>query len=146
MKNESDDLSVIQTNDDAASCKLSLHSLGYINDTHLELFTSLYQGFTKPPIINRGYFGRVYTIHKIIEEFSKINDKNCQILNLGAGFDTSFWKFKTIPFIEMDFEFVVQKKSSIIKKHKELNSLLKNYEIKESKKQFILKFRWRNCW
>ena len=135
MNKDSDDLSVIQTNDDATSCKLSLHTLGYIKDTNLDYFSVLHGGFTKLPIINRGYFARVYTIHKLIEEFSKINNGNCQILSLGAGFDTSFWKFETIPFVEVDFEYVIQKKSKIIEKQKNLNSKLKNYEIRESKKK-----------
>lgn len=123
------DKAVIETNDDATSCKISIHQLEYVKDPFVEFFSSSTE--RKPPLINRGYFGRVYTIHKLIDEFRKTTNDNCQVISLGSGFDTLFWNLKgEIPFIEMDFESVVQKKIDVIQKNKELNGLLKNLKVK----------------
>lgn len=125
----SSDQAVIETNDDATSCKVSIHLLNYIKDPFVEFFSSSNE--IKPPLINRGYFGRVYIVHKLIEEFRKTTNDNCQVVSFGSGFDTLFWNLKgEIPFIEMDFESVVQKKIKTIMKNKELSELVKNYEMK----------------
>lgn len=48
-----------------------------------------------------------------------------QIINLGAGFDTMYWRLKDagntpVNFVELDFPSVTAKKCYHIKKHKQL--------------------------
>lgn len=55
----------------------------------------------------------------------------CQIINLGCGFDTLYWKLKDSTqavgnFIELDFPSVVAKKSHIIKRNKQLLEKISN--------------------
>ena len=80
-----------QTNDDAAMCKASCVNLGYFQDPHIRYFVK--DNIRRPPLINRGYWTRVTTINKIIQLITD-NGIKFQIVNLGAGFDTLFWKLK----------------------------------------------------
>lgn len=41
-----------------------------------------------------GYFARVHGVSRLIKAFLWKTDCHCQILNLGAGLDTAFWKLK----------------------------------------------------
>lgn len=52
-------------------------------------------------------------------------DTKCQIINLGCGFDTLYWRLKDTTqavgnFIELDFPAVTSKKCHIIKRNKQL--------------------------
>ena len=53
--------------------------------------------------------------------FLQMTDSNCQVVNLGAGFDTTYWLFKSNgikakSFVEMDFPTVTSKKCFFIRK------------------------------
>lgn len=53
----------------------------------------------RPPLINRGYFSRTYSIHKLFKEFTNLfgtaeKKQKIQIINFGAGFDTSYFRYK----------------------------------------------------
>jgi hypothetical protein len=55
----------------------------------------------------------------------QITKCQCQIVNLGAGFDTLFWNLKDedltpVRFVEMDFQSVVNRKAYYIKNRKPL--------------------------
>ncbi|XP_047638711.1 leucine carboxyl methyltransferase 1-like [Phacochoerus africanus] len=41
-----------------------------------------------------GYFARVHGVSQLIKTFLWKTGCNCQILNLGAGVDTTFWSLK----------------------------------------------------
>uniref|UniRef100_A0A2K6FC75 Leucine carboxyl methyltransferase 1 n=1 Tax=Propithecus coquereli TaxID=379532 RepID=A0A2K6FC75_PROCO len=41
-----------------------------------------------------GYFARVHGVNQLIKAFLRKTECHCQILNLGAGMDTTFWKLK----------------------------------------------------
>lgn len=43
-----------------------------------------------------GYYARVHGVSYLIKAFLKKTDCNCQIVNLGAGMDTLFWRLKVI--------------------------------------------------
>uniref|UniRef100_A0A2K6FC85 Leucine carboxyl methyltransferase 1 n=1 Tax=Propithecus coquereli TaxID=379532 RepID=A0A2K6FC85_PROCO len=43
-----------------------------------------------------GYFARVHGVNQLIKAFLRKTECHCQILNLGAGMDTTFWKLKVI--------------------------------------------------
>lgn len=58
-------------------------------------------------------------------------DTKCQIINLGCGFDTLYWRLKDTTqavgnFIEMDFPAVTSKKCHIIKRNKQLLEKISN--------------------
>ncbi|XP_064615215.1 leucine carboxyl methyltransferase 1-like [Liolophura sinensis] len=112
------------TNDDATQCKRFAVQKGYWSDPYIQHFVSRGQN-THAPEINRGYYARVASIRILMEKFLKLTKCQCQVVNLGAGFDTTFWRLKEqgmIPqsFIEMDFPTVVMRKGHAIKQKKPL--------------------------
>jgi len=119
----SNDDAVRATNDDAANCKRGAVQLGYWRDPYIEYFVK--KGDRKPPEINRGYYARTQGIKQVIEHILEVTEGKCQVINLGAGFDTLYWmlaeegiQFKN--FIEVDFPTVTAKKCYYIKKSKPL--------------------------
>ena len=113
---------VIATNDDATTCKRSAVQLGYWKDEFLPHFVNT--AVRKTPEINRGYFVRVFSIYRIIERFLRLT-KRCQIVNLGAGYDTLFWRLKSDGyhpecFVEIDVSPVTSKKIAKIRHSKAL--------------------------
>lgn len=41
-----------------------------------------------------GYYARVHGVSYLLKAFLKKTECNCQIVNLGAGMDTLFWRLK----------------------------------------------------
>ena len=67
-----------------------------------------------------GYFARVRAYHTLVEEFLALTNQQCQIVNLGAGFDTLYWLLyekSTLPklFVEVDFGNITAKKCRYIR-------------------------------
>ena len=87
---------VRETNDDAAICKYSCVTLGYYQDDFLKHFIK--ENIRRPPLINRGYWARVSAFHKVIKTLIQAlpDGSKFQIVNLGAGFDTTFWNIGVI--------------------------------------------------
>jgi [phosphatase 2A protein]-leucine-carboxy methyltransferase len=90
------DDAVMATNDDATTCKRSAVQFGYLDDpylSHMAKFTS-----RKAPEIHLGYFTRVRGLAnlllKSIEAMKQSEKEPVQIINLGAGFDTLYWRLK----------------------------------------------------
>nr|CAG4645626.1 EOG090X08O3 [Lynceus sp. MCZ IZ 141354] len=113
------DEAIRATNDDASSCKRFAIEKGYWIDPFLPSFIKSPE--RKPPEINRGYFARVYSIKQLIDAFFKEVQGKAQIINLGAGFDTLFWRLKHEDianiscFIDVDFPTVTSRKCHHIK-------------------------------
>ncbi|XP_074109833.1 leucine carboxyl methyltransferase 1 [Cotesia typhae] len=123
IKDMVDDEATQATNDDASECKRHAVNLGYWTDPFINFFVR--QTIRKPPEINRGYYARVKGTEYFIERFLKLSDGKGQIINLGAGFDTLYWRLKDARkspqnFVELDFPSVTAKKCYHIKKHKQL--------------------------
>lgn len=123
IREMADDEAVQATNDDASECKRYAVQLGYWSDPFINLFVK--QTTRKAPEINRGYYARVKGIEVFIDKFLKLSGGNGQIINLGSGFDTLYWRLKDAGnspqnFIELDFPNVTAKKCYQIKKHKQL--------------------------
>jgi len=85
------------------------------------------------PIINRGTWARVFSIKQVLHRFINAylpSSKAINIINLGAGLDTTFFtlvdEFKDqgllekLTYVEVDFEDVVHSKIQVIKKHEAL--------------------------
>uniref|UniRef100_A0A8C2HFX7 Leucine carboxyl methyltransferase 1 n=2 Tax=Cyprinus carpio TaxID=7962 RepID=A0A8C2HFX7_CYPCA len=113
------DEAVRATCDDASICKRFATSKGYWTDLYVQYFVRQV-GERKAPEINRGYYGRVKGMNLLIDAFLKKTQCDCQVVNLGAGLDTTFWRLKDeniMPkkFFEVDFPMIVARKIHNIK-------------------------------
>ncbi|XP_006859867.1 PREDICTED: leucine carboxyl methyltransferase 1 isoform X2 [Chrysochloris asiatica] len=116
---DTDDDGVRGTCEDASLCKRFAVSIGYWHDPYIQHFVRLCKE-RKAPEINRGYFARVLGVSQLIKAFLWKTECNCQILNLGAGMDTTFWTLKDenlLPskYFEVDFPMIVSRKIHNIK-------------------------------
>lgn len=115
---------IIATNDDASNCKRFAVKVGYWSDPYIQYFVRSAE--RRPPEINRGYFTRTEAIKTLVQRFLQISQgKNCQIVNLGAGYDTLFWRLQEqgyFPhkYVEVDFPSVTSRKCHYIKNFKPL--------------------------
>ncbi|XP_001951404.1 leucine carboxyl methyltransferase 1 [Acyrthosiphon pisum] len=119
------------TNCDATKCKYSAVKMGYWQDDFIQYFVTGYE--RKTPEINRGYYARIKGVAMFMDKFLKKTGSNCQIINLGAGFDTLYWRLKNSgirvnKYIEIDFASVTSKKCFLIKKSKILLQTISPHE------------------
>ncbi|XP_054851032.1 leucine carboxyl methyltransferase 1 [Eublepharis macularius] len=113
------DEAVRGTCDDASLCKRYAVSIGYWKDPYIEYFVRQPKE-RKAPEISRGYYARVQGVSQLLMAFLKKTECNCQIINLGAGMDTLFWKLKDenmLPkkYFEVDFPSIATRKIHNIK-------------------------------
>ncbi|XP_014330448.1 leucine carboxyl methyltransferase 1 isoform X1 [Xiphophorus maculatus] len=113
------DEAVRATCDDATTCKRFATSKGYWKDSSLQYFVRNV-GERKAPEINRGYYARVQGVNLLLDAFLKKTQGHCQVINLGAGLDTTFWRLQEenlLPrkLFEVDFPTVVARKIHHIK-------------------------------
>uniref|UniRef100_A0A669QEF3 Leucine carboxyl methyltransferase 1 n=1 Tax=Phasianus colchicus TaxID=9054 RepID=A0A669QEF3_PHACC len=113
------DEAVRGTCEDASVCKRFAVSVGYWKDPYIQYFVRQAKE-RKAPEINRGYYARVQGVSYLLEAFLKKTECNCQIVNLGAGMDTLFWRLKDenlLPrkYFEVDFPMIVARKIHNIK-------------------------------
>lgn len=81
----------------------------------------------KAPEISRGYYARVMGVKALLDQFLTTTNSNCQVVNLGAGFDTLYWRLKderkdfTVrSFVEVDLPQVTSRKCRVIRAKKDL--------------------------
>lgn len=122
----SQDEAVISTNDDASGCKRFAVHLGYWSDDFIQHFSKL--GGRKAPEINRGYYARVKGMRILLDQFLSQTECNCQVVNLGAGFDSLFWLLKEEGLtpklcIEVDFGTVTSRKCYSIRTRRKLQEV-----------------------
>ncbi|CAM9278756.1 unnamed protein product [Phaeothamnion confervicola] len=149
------DASTKQTADDAMAGKVSAAALGYFQDPFAPLFVRHHPP-RRPPIINRGNFARVASIDKLMRSFLSSSDlaleekepppppqtpavsaaasaerrKGRQIVSLGAGKDTTFFRLLQdgiAPpggYFEVDFPDMMRQKLAVIKHSPVLRKLL----------------------
>ncbi|KAM4631845.1 leucine carboxyl methyltransferase 1 [Discoglossus pictus] len=113
------DEAVRGTCDDASVCKRFAVSVGYWKDPYIQYFVRQAKE-RKAPEINRGYYARVQGVSLLLKAFLERTECNCQIINLGAGLDTTFWRLKDenlLPrkYFEVDFPEIVARKLYNIK-------------------------------
>lgn len=106
---EDNEAAIRATNDDAFSSKLAALHAGYFRDPHLEtLFRHSHTAKpARPPVINRGTFARVVLKRTVLDAFSALHASRCQIVSLGAGFDTAPFYSGALRFVELDLPEVV---------------------------------------
>ncbi|MFT7812171.1 leucine carboxyl methyltransferase 1 [Arapaima gigas] len=113
------DEAVRATCDDASMCKRFATSKGYWKDPYIQYFVRQV-GERKAPEINRGYYARVQGMNYLLDAFLRKTACDCQVVNFGAGLDTTFWRLKDenlLPkkYFEVDFPMVVARKIHNIK-------------------------------
>jgi [phosphatase 2A protein]-leucine-carboxy methyltransferase len=119
------------TNNDASNFKSYAVGRGYWNDPYINLFASKQQSQSapvehKPPEMSRGYFTRVKAIRNFVDKFIEKTNQNCQIVNLGAGYDTLYFNLfdnnkLPLKYVEIDFQRIVTAKIRLIKSKKILS-------------------------
>ncbi|OQS03999.1 leucine carboxyl methyltransferase [Thraustotheca clavata] len=130
------DASVQATASDAASCKLSASRLGYWIDPFASMFSSFHR---KMPLINRGYYARVRSIELLLHRFLGTNSNAKQVIVLGAGQDTMFFRLKTMHpellkdtlYVEMDFPMITKSKVRLCRRHKAVAECIGEVETNE---------------
>lgn len=96
----SDDAAVRSTDSDALVSRNCAHSLGYLDDPAASHFLSPSQRRAheqRPPLINIGTHARTWAIDSLVDQFLDHNQRGeqpCQVLSLGAGTDSRFWRLK----------------------------------------------------
>lgn len=124
------DLAVQATCNDASSCKRYAVQKGYWKDNYIkDMVRSI--GNRKPPEINRGYYARTESVWIFTQKFIQATRGNCQIVSLGAGLDTMFWRLYELDLLpqkyaELDFSNVTTRKTQTIKVKDVLLSAIKN--------------------
>jgi [phosphatase 2A protein]-leucine-carboxy methyltransferase len=117
-----DNSNIIETNNDACRCKLYAVERGYWTDPYLKILAGSGHNERRTPEISLGYYVRVHGIRSLIEKFIKLSNNECQIINLGCGFDTTIFylldkenlHFKH--FIDIDFDEITEIKSNKIRR------------------------------
>ena len=122
------DKAVQGTNDSSILSKASMAALGYFDDPFLSMFIS--RSCRRAPLINIGYYIRAKAIDHTLRTFLKSTNSPCQIVSLGAGFDTSYFRLKKLgmlddcKFVEVDFPDVARRKRGLIQQNSQLQELL----------------------
>ncbi|XP_046854725.1 LOW QUALITY PROTEIN: leucine carboxyl methyltransferase 1-like [Xenia sp. Carnegie-2017] len=86
-------------------CKRFAVHLGYWQDNYIQYFVKKTE--RKTPEINRGYYARKRN-GNYTQPIPEMTSNGCQVINLGAGFDTRYWQLKesgTCPMMFYDVDF-----------------------------------------
>ncbi|EAX93635.1 Leucine carboxyl methyltransferase family protein [Trichomonas vaginalis G3] len=110
--------SVEDTAMDAANAKLSAVQRGYYKDRFIACFVTHEQ--KQLPPMNLGYYVRTQAIYVAVKKFYELHGKDMQVVVLGCGYDTLFWRLRdehiTVKnWFDLDMPHIVNKKSSVLK-------------------------------
>lgn len=91
------DDAIRQTDSDAAIARLSAVQKGYISDPFVKFLLprGAHLQPPRPPLINVGTYVRSEGIDKLVNGWLRLSaqeGRQCQIVSLGAGSDTRFWR------------------------------------------------------
>ncbi|KAK5609958.1 hypothetical protein CRENBAI_007764 [Crenichthys baileyi] len=114
------DTAVQGTNDSSVVSKASAAAQGYFRDPFIQHF--LCKVARRAPLINRGYFVRWRAVDHCVRQFLRITAKcsKRQILSLGAGFDSLYFRLHAegvldgTAVFEVDFPDVAQRKAALV--------------------------------
>nr|XP_055071846.1 tRNA wybutosine-synthesizing protein 4 [Misgurnus anguillicaudatus] len=133
-KEQGKDVAVQGTNDSSVVSKVSAAAQGYFNDQFLKHFVCKVS--RRAPLINRGYYVRMKAVDHCVKQFFYATE-SClrrQILSLGAGFDSLFFRLyvegalKSVTVFEVDFPEVAQRKAALISSNACLMDALPDWE------------------
>ncbi|XP_054421488.1 tRNA wybutosine-synthesizing protein 4 [Pteronotus mesoamericanus] len=122
-------LSVQHTNDSSALSKSSLAARGYVHDAFAALLIP--RTARRAPLIHRGYYVRARAVRHCVRAFlertrASSGGPRAQILSLGAGSDSLYFRLKTKGLLswaavwEVDFPDVARRKAERIRDTPEL--------------------------
>ncbi|EJD07963.1 leucine carboxyl methyltransferase [Fomitiporia mediterranea MF3/22] len=125
------DKPIRETDNDASLARLSAVKKNYLSDPYVQFFVPrAHLQPPRPPLINIGTYIRSESIDRLVDSWIKLcssEGKSCQLISLGAGSDTRFWRLANsdnknslAKYIEIDFPEITTKKAMAIKKHREL--------------------------
>jgi [phosphatase 2A protein]-leucine-carboxy methyltransferase len=90
------DTPIRSTDNDAAVARLSAVQKQYLEDPFIKyLVPRAHLQPPRPPLINIGTYVRSSTIDVLVDqwlELSAVGGQRCQIVSLGSGSDTRFWR------------------------------------------------------
>ncbi|KAJ7152988.1 S-adenosyl-L-methionine-dependent methyltransferase [Mycena filopes] len=135
MQPQDRDSAIRLTDTDAALARLSAVQKRYLEDPFIKhLVPRAHLQPARGPLINIGTHVRATAIDDLVSQWlhtSAAQGTRCQIVSLGAGSDTRFWRIATgedegalAAYIEMDFPEITTKKAMAIRKSKELSAVL----------------------
>ena len=94
---------VRQTDSDAAIARLSAVKLGYLQDPFIKFLVQRpHLQPPRPPLINIGTYVRSEAVDGLVNQWAELSaaeGKKCQIVSLGAGSDTRFWRINVRDFL-----------------------------------------------
>lgn len=122
MKSSSKNSTTVQeTNDHSILSKHAMVEADYAWDPFLPIFTRQ-KAPRRAPLINRGYYIRHKAVDTILTSFISTNPGALkQIVSLGAGFDTAFFRLtkqmpelmKDVFYLEVDFPKLTERKKKL---------------------------------
>ncbi|XP_002162013.3 tRNA wybutosine-synthesizing protein 4 isoform X1 [Hydra vulgaris] len=129
---KNNNVSVQETNDSSIVSKASMAQFGYFEDPFLQYFIKKVQ--RRSPLIHRGYYIRAISIDYVLKTFllNVSQEVSSQIISLGAGFDSSFFRLKwkhllvNCRYYEVDFPEVVNHKHILINNANVLKNLIED--------------------
>ncbi|KAJ7152982.1 S-adenosyl-L-methionine-dependent methyltransferase [Mycena filopes] len=135
MQPQDRDSAIRLTDTDAALARLSAVQKRYLEDPFIKhLVPRAHLQPARGPLINIGTHVRATAIDDLVSQWLHTlaaQGTRCQIVSLGAGSDTRFWRIATgedegalAAYIEMDFPEITTKKAMAIRKSKELSAVL----------------------
>jgi [phosphatase 2A protein]-leucine-carboxy methyltransferase len=130
------DAATQQTDVDALTSRASAASLGYFPDPYASHFLSPSARRSlekRPALINIGTHARTWAVDQLVEQFltaSAFKGKGRQVLSLGAGTDTRYWRMRDklqewdCEWVEVDFEEATAGKVRKVMGHARMKELL----------------------
>ncbi|CAN9498512.1 unnamed protein product [Ophioblennius macclurei] len=124
------DVAVQGTNDSSVVSKVSAAAQGYFQDAFLRHFVC--KAARRAPLINRGYYVRWRAVDHCLRTFLQITAEcpRRQILSLGAGFDSLYFRLSAdgslngAVVFEVDFPDVARRKCALIGANATLSGML----------------------
>uniref|UniRef100_A0A673I7K9 tRNA wybutosine-synthesizing protein 4 n=1 Tax=Sinocyclocheilus rhinocerous TaxID=307959 RepID=A0A673I7K9_9TELE len=122
------------TNDSSVVSKVSAAAQGYFHDDFLKHFVCKVS--RRAPLINRGYYVRWKAVDHCLKQFFHAT-QSCsrrQILSLGAGFDSLYFRLHAegalggVTVFEVDFPEVARRKAALINSNTCLKDMLPDRE------------------
>lgn len=106
------DSAIRSTDTDAAQARLSAVRKSYLTDPYAHLLVQRpHLVPSRPPLINVGTYVRSEALDILVDGWLKAGDEKKQVVSLGAGSDTRFWRIAVSTYVHFPFEFVHQPQS-----------------------------------
>ncbi|EJD40304.1 leucine carboxyl methyltransferase [Auricularia subglabra TFB-10046 SS5] len=124
------DAAIRATDSDAAQARISAVSKGYLHDAYAHHLVPRARFVPpRPPLINHGTHVRALSIDGLVHAWLSLGDGPKQILSVGAGSDSRYWRIaagshskKLAKYVEMDLPENTSGKAMAIRKSRDLSA------------------------